>query len=382
MKIITLTDICIIIMVILYTGCNSHGNGSSFIRTEQVISGLNGPLAITNSADDTDRLFIAEQGGTIRIVANNVLLSDPFLDISGKISCCGERGLLGIAFPPDYKNKNHFYVNYTDMNGDTIISRFHVPLLSQNTADSNSEEIILAITQPFSNHNGGNLAFGPDGFLYIGTGDGGSGGDPMNNAQSTDTLLGKMLRIDVESGAAPYAIPPDNPFIGNASYRPEIWAVGLRNPWRYSFDSALGHLFIADVGQDDYEEIDFQTAQSSGGENYGWNIMEGAHCYKVNTCEKSGLVIPVAEYDHRLGCSVTGGTVYRGTEYPDLVGIYFYGDFCSGRIWGLSKSDGQWVNILLKYTDFMITAFGTDEKGTIYLADYKTGSVHRIVPAR
>jgi glucose/arabinose dehydrogenase len=386
MKPIKFIDMCIIGMIVLFAGCNARGNGSAsvndrklLIQTEQVISGLNGPLAITNAADGTGRLFIAEQGGTIRILVNGVLVTDPFLDISGRISCCGERGLLGIAFPPDYKSKRYFYVNYTNTQGNTVISRFHVPLQSLDTADQNSEEIILTIAQPFSNHNGGHLTFGPDGYLYIGTGDGGSGGDPFNNAQSTGTLLGKMLRIDVESGSSPYAIPSDNPFVGNASYRPEIWAVGLRNPWRYSFDQTEGHLFIADVGQDDYEEINFQSAQRSGG-NYGWNIMEGAHCYNATTCNGSGLVIPIAEYDHDLGCSVTGGKVYRGSSYPDLAGIYFYGDFCSGRIWRLARSGDQWTDTLLMDTTFMISAFGEDEQGTIYLADYKTGSIHRIVP--
>ncbi len=388
MKPIKLIDMCIISMIVLCAGCSSSGNGSSsvndkklLIRTEQVISGLNSPLAITNAADGTGRLFITEQGGAIRILVNGALLPDPFLDISGRISCCGERGLLGIAFPPDYKNKRYFYVNYTNSGGNTVISRFHVPLQSLNTADPNSEEIILTIAQPFSNHNGGHLAFGPDGYLYIGTGDGGSGGDPLNNAQSTGTLLGKMLRIDVESGSSPYAIPPDNPYVGNASYRQEIWAVGLRNPWRYSFDQVEGHLFIADVVQNDYEEINFQSSQSSGGENYGWNIMEGTHCYNATTCNRSGLVIPVAEYDHDLGCSVTGGMVYRGAAYPELIGIYFFGDFCSGHIWGLKRSGDRWTDIQRIDTAFMISSFGKDEQGTVYLADYKTGSIHRIIPS-
>jgi glucose/arabinose dehydrogenase len=240
--------------------------------------------------------------------------------------------------------------------------------------------MVLTIAQPFSNHNGGNLAFGPDGYLYIGTGDGGSGGDPLNNAQSSGTLLGKMLRIDVESGVSPYSIPSDNPFFGNTSYRPEIWALGLRNPWRYSFDQVDGRLFIADVGQDDYEEINVQSPHSHGGENYGWNIMEGAHCYNATTCDRSGLVLPVAEYGHDLGCSITGGMVYRGTAYPRLDGIYFYGDFCSGRIWGLTMSGLTWTETLLIDTEFMITSFGSDEQGTLYFTDYKTGSIYRIIP--
>ncbi|MGB5261245.1 MAG: PQQ-dependent sugar dehydrogenase [Gammaproteobacteria bacterium] len=252
------------------------------------VSGLTSPVHITHADDGSGRLFVVERGGQIRIVANQVLLSAPFLDISNRVSCCGERGLLSVAFPADFSTGNHFYVFYTDLAGRLQISRFFVPSQSPDQADSLSEEKILTIDHPtYSNHNGGQLAFGPDGHLYIGTGDGGGGGDPNNNGQNPGVLLGKMLRIDVESGATPYAVPADNPFVGNPAFRPEIWALGLRNPWRFSFDRLDGDLFIGDVGQDTYEEVDMQPLSSAGGENYGWNIMEGAHCFTDPQCDST-----------------------------------------------------------------------------------------------
>lgn len=376
-------------IIVFLVGCSFIGDGSgkgsdgtrSIIRMEKVIAGLKNPVHISNAADGSNRLFIVEQGGTIRIFARGALLETPFLDITDSVSCCGEQGLLGLAFPPDYLNKRYFYVNYTNTLGDTIISRFHLVSESPDHADADREEIILTIKQPFTNHNGGHIVFGPDGYLYIGMGDGGSGGDPLNNAQNPGTLLGKLLRIDVESSVSPYAIPPGNPFILDTSYRPEIWAMGLRNPWRFSFDRTEGNLFIADVGQDSYEEIDFQTLKGGGGKNYGWNNMEGTHCYKAEICNQADFVLPVVEYDHSLGCSVTGGMVYRGSLYSGLFGMYFYGDFCSGRVWGLRQSEGRWTSEQLIDTAFMITAFGEDETGTIYVTDYATGTIYRIVPS-
>ncbi|NOX63587.1 MAG: PQQ-dependent sugar dehydrogenase [Chloroflexi bacterium] len=339
------------------------------------------PVHLTHANDGSGRVFIVEQRGQIRIVENGVTLSTPFLDITDRVDCCSERGLLSVAFPPDYAQKQYFYVYYIDLNKDTVVARFHTSPQDSDQADPSSEEIILTVDQPFINHNGGQLAFGPDGYLYIGLGDGGSSGDPYNNGQKTNTLLGKILRIDVESGQTPYAIPDDNPYVNTPGYRGEIWALGLRNPWRFSFDRDTGDLYIADVGQDLYEEVNYQPGQSAGGENYGWRIMEGFHCFESPNCDTSGLVLPVVEYDHDLGCSITGGFVYRGPSYPDMEGVYLYGDYCSGRIWGLRKNAEGWENELLLDTSFFITSFGEDEAGEIYVLDLKNGGVHRLLSA-
>jgi glucose/arabinose dehydrogenase len=245
-------------------------------------------------------------------------------------------------------------------------------------ADPASDNILLTIPQPFANHNGGQLAFGPDGFLYIGLGDGGSGGDPQNNAQNDNSLLGKILRIDVESGVSPYAIPPTNPFVSTAGARGEIWAIGLRNPWRFSFDRLTGDLYIADVGQSSFEEVNFQPATSPGGENYGWRIMEGSHCFGDPACSSAGLILPVAEYDHGQGCSITGGFVYRGQAYPRIQGVYIYADFCSGRFWGLKNDNTVWRNELLLAEPHSISSFGEDEAGNLYATDLGAGIVYEI----
>jgi glucose/arabinose dehydrogenase len=333
---------------------------------------------MTNAGDGSGRLFVAEQGGTVRIIRNGALEAVPFLDISGIVTAGGEQGLLGLAFPPGFSAKRYFYVHYTNrLNvGDTVIARYRLSA-DPNLADPASGQQILTATQPFGNHNGGQLSFGPDGFLYIGLGDGGSGGDPLGNGQSLTTLLGKILRIDSESGAIPYLIPSGNPFLGGRVS--EIWAYGLRNPWRFSFDRKTGDLYIGDVGQGQFEEVDFQPASSSGGENYGWNIMEGAHCFNAPTCTQTGLVLPVQEYPHADGdCSVTGGYVYRGALFPELRGVYLYGDFCTGRIWGLRRFGGSWVNRLLLDTALNISTFGEDEAGELYLADYASGTIYTI----
>ena len=286
------------------------------------ITGLAQPTYIISARDGSGRLFVVLQGGTIRIIKNGVLQSTPFLDISTRVSCCGERGLLSVAFPPGYAGKGHFYVYYTNTAGNLVIARYSLTA-NPDVADASSEAIVLTIDHPtFSNHNGGQLAFGPDGYLYIGTGDGGSAGDPNGNGQNTNVLLAKVLRIDVESGATPYAIPGSNPVITPTPSRGEIWAYGLRNPWRFSFDRSTGDLYIGDVGQNNYEEVDFQPAASSGGQNYGWNIMEGLHCYNATTCNMSGLTLPVLEYDHSASnCAITGGFVYRGTQFARMQGI-------------------------------------------------------------
>lgn len=340
------------------------------------------PLGITHAGDGSGRLFIVEQGGLVKIVKNGAVLPTPFLNVMSQLkSSLGEQGLLGLAFPPGYGTSTTvLYTNYTGASGvgDTVISRFTTSS-DPDVTDPASEEVLLLVSQPFANHNGGQLAFGPDNYLYIGLGDGGSGGDPLNNAQNTLSLLGKMLRIDVLTQPSGYTIPAGNPFVGNAAYRPEIWALGLRNPWRFSFDGATGNLFIADVGQGTYEEINFQAADA-GGANYGWNIMEGRHCYNAASCDQTALTLPVVEYAHGLGdCSVTGGVVYRGDAIPSLQGVYLYGDYCSGRIWGLILSGATAESRLLLEAGFMISTFGEDEAGNVYVADYLNGNIYRIV---
>jgi len=345
--------------------------------------GFTRPLAIVHAGDGSGRLFVVEQGGSVKIIKNGTVLATPFLNISPLlISSAGEQGLLSIVFPPGYgAAKQYLYTNYTGTQGigDTVIARFQTTL-DPDVADPASGQTLLTVVQPFTNHNGGQLAFGPDGYLYVGMGDGGSGGDPQNNAQNPLSLLGKILRIDVESQASGYRIPPTNPFAGNASYLPEIWALGLRNPWRFSFDRGTGDLFIADVGQNLYEEVDVQSAASAGGENYGWNIMEGLHCYNAVACDVTGLTLPAAEYDHSLGeCSITGGFVYRGAEYPALQGVYLFGDYCSGRIWGMRRWGTAIQTSLLVESGLLISAFGEDEAGNLYVADHLGGNIYKIV---
>jgi glucose/arabinose dehydrogenase len=337
-----------------------------------VAEGFQRPLLLTNAGDGSNRLFVVEQDGQIEVAENGAQLAEPFLDIDANVGSNGnEQGLLGLAFHPDYENNGFLYVNYTDTAGNTVVSRFTA---SGNTADPSSEMVMLQIEQPYENHNGGLLYFGPDGYLYIGTGDGGSGGDPRNNGQSTETLLGKLLRIDVNA-AEPYAIPVDNPF-GRGGGLGEIWAYGLRNPWRFSFDRTTGDLYIADVGQGEWEEISFLPGGSAGGANFGWNFFEGTHAYEGDP--PSGLIPPVAEYDHGHGCSVTGGHVYRGEMLPEWQGVYVYGDFCSGEMWGLVQhSDGSWENQAIYDTSFLITSFGEDEAGELYVLD-RFGALYRL----
>jgi len=345
------------------------------------------PVHVTHAGDGTERIFVVEQEGRIRILAGGVVLPAPFLDLASlvppRLVAGGEQGLLSVAFPPGFAAKRYFYVNYTrSPDGATVVARYRVSIGDANVADPASEEIVLNVSQPFANHNGGQLAFGPDGYLYIGMGDGGSGGDPLNNGQSPGTLLGKLLRIDVESGTAPYAVPLDNPFVGVAGVRPEIWALGLRNPWRFTFDRGTGDLYLGDVGQNAFEEVDFQPAGSPGGQNYGWNIMEGDSCYPPGTagCNRTGLALPVFVYDHSLGCSVTGGHVYRGSAIPSLRGVYLFGDLCSGRIWGIRKNGAAWDNaVLADSTTLTITTFGEDESGNIYVANYANGELLKIL---
>src|SRR5256714_214705 len=345
------------------------------------IGGFTSPVGFANAGDGSQRLFVVEQGGKIRIVKNGVLQSSPFLDISVRISTGGERGLLGLAFPPGYAQKGYFYINYTNAAGNTVIARYRRSASNADSADAASEQIIITIAQPFANHNGGQPAFGlRDGLLYIGRGDGGAAGAPGNRAQNPAELLGKILRLDVETGRPyTYTVPASNPFVNRTGFRPEIWALGLRNPWRFSFDRLTADLFIGDVGQAQFEEVDFQPAGDPGGENYGWRIMEGLHCHIPLDCSMAGLTLPVWEYGHGDGCSITGGYVYRGQTFPRMQGLYFYGDFCNGRIWALSRVNNTWQNSLLIDTPISISAFGEDQASNLYAASYNTGQIFSVV---
>jgi glucose/arabinose dehydrogenase len=343
-----------------------------------VVEGLDRPVAVAHAGDGSGRLFIVQQRGQIRIYDGVGLLPTPFLDVSSLVSCCNERGLLGLVFHPEYETNGFFYVNYTDVSGDTRIVRYTVSS-DPNVADPASAATILEVDQPFANHNGGQLAFGPDGMFWIGMGDGGSAGDPRNNAQNGRALLGKMLRLDVDA-AFPYAVPGDNPFLENPDVRDEIWATGLRNPWRFSFDRLTGDLFIADVGQNAVEEVNFEPADSPGGRNYGWNRMEGSQCFDPRSnCNDGSLTLPVLEYTHAEGCSVTGGYRYRGVEMPEHFGTYFFGDFCSGDIQGgtVDEETGLWSRSILHDSTIAITTFGEDESGELYVASLG-GTLFRI----
>jgi glucose/arabinose dehydrogenase len=345
-------------------------NTASWVR---VAGDFHRPLALTHAGDE--RLFVVEQEGVIWVLENGERVAEPFLDLRQRVNDrSNEQGLLGLAFHPEYRTNGDFFVNYTGSNGETRISRFSRSE-DPNRADVNSEVLILTIDQPYGNHNGGSIVFGPDGMLYIGTGDGGSGGDPLGNGQNLETLLGKILRLDINS-AQPYAIPSDNPFAQGGGL-PEVWAYGLRNPWRIAFDTVSGDLYIADVGQNQWEEINYQAASSSGGENYGWNLREGAHAY---TDGEADWQDPITEYSHDLGCSVTGGEVVRDPRMPAWAGLYLYGDYCSGRIWGLLQGeDAAWENQLLFESSSNISAFGQDSVGRVYLVDHR-GEIYRLDP--
>lgn len=352
-------------------------SASQTIALEPVVEGgLVRPADLTHAGDD--RLFVVEQPGRIRIIKNGELLARPFLDITDRVSTtANEQGLLGLAFHPDYAANGQFFVNYTRRaDGATVIERYVVSAADPDAADETSGKVILMIDQPEGNHNGGGIAFGPDGYLYIGMGDGGGAGDrhgSIGNGQDLNSLLGKLLRIDVIDQDT-YAVPGDNPF-GN-----EIWSYGWRNPWRFSFDRATGDLYIADVGQNQYEEVNFQLSDSAGGENYGWRIMEGAHCFNPRDgCDQTGLILPVAEYSHAAGCSITGGYVYRGSRFPQLSGQYFFADYCLGTIWSLQRdAAGQWQMTERLSPDIRVSSFGEDAAGELYVIDHG-GAVYRMV---
>jgi len=349
-----------------------------------VKTGFTRPVALANAGDGTGRLFVVEQGGRIRIITRaGVLLSTPFLDIRSRVSCCGERGLLGLAFHPSYKSNGRFYVYYTDTGGSLVIAEYRRSSTNANRA-STTERRLLRIPHPNqANHNGGQLAFGPDGYLYIGTGDGGGAGDPYENGQKRTTLLGKILRIapNVTSATPAYRIPSTNPWAKSTTFRREIWAYGLRNPWRFSFDRSTGSLWIADVGQNTYEEVNRSPRSAGGGRgaNYGWDQYEAFSCFE-GPCTSTGKTFPLASYAHGTnGCSVTGGYVYRGTRYPVLAGRYLFGDYCSGRIWMVTAAGAaRQAPVLLRDTSLMISAFGQGETGELYVVDYAGGRIFRI----
>jgi glucose/arabinose dehydrogenase len=355
------------------TAAGPSGGG---IALKLVADALERPVYVTHAGDDSGRLFVVEKRGRIILLRDGQPATEPFLDIIDRVgSSSSEQGLLSVAFHPQFAQNGRLFLDYTDLSGDTVISRFQA---TGDSADPNSETVLLKIDQPYANHNGGLVLFGPDGYLYIGMGDGGSAGDPQDHGQNRMSLLGKLLRLDVDNGD-PYAIPPDNPWPSGGDARPEIWAYGLRNPWRFSFDRATKDLYIADVGQGAYEEIDFQPAGSSGGQNYGWNAMEGPECFRGNNCDPSMFVAPIAWYGREAGCSITGGYVYRGAAFPRLQGIYFYGDYCSGRIWALSQAAaGRWEQRELLRGRLNISSFGEDQAGELYLTDLG-GRLYQVV---
>lgn len=350
------------------------------VQLETVVDNLIRPLYVTHAGDGSNRLFILEQRGRIYVYQGSALTI--FMDISGRVSeeaggvNYTERGLLGMAFHPNYTENGTFFLNYTDRNGNTVIARYQVSA-DPNVADANSAEIIFTLNQPYPNHNGGHMTFGDDGYLYVALGDGGLFGDPLSAGQNPETLLGSILRLDVDTETG-YAIPEDNPFVVGGG-APEVWAYGLRNPWRFSFDRATGDMYIADVGQNQWEEVNFEPADSLGGLNYGWNAYEATHVYSGNAANGE-VVIPIAEYDHSLGNSITGGYVYRGEALPDLQGVYLYGDFGQGRIWYAHRDpEGNWQYAQWFDTDYNISSFGEDEAGELYLVNYR-GSVLKLVP--
>ncbi len=345
------------------------------IRLDPVARGLDEPVHVAAPAGDA-RLFVTEKGGRIRVIRDGRLLERPYLDIARDVSTGGEQGLLSVAFHPRFRDNGRFYVNFTDRRGDTRVVGYRADPAA-DTADPASAALVLHVPQPYANHNGGHVLFGPDGMLYVGMGDGGAGGDPHGHAQDRRSLLGKLLRLDVDGGV-PYAVPPGNPFAGGRT-RAEIWALGLRNPWRIAFDSGL--VYIADVGQNRWEEVNVAPADR-GGLNYGWRTMEGAHCYRNPFCGREGLVLPAVAYDHDDGCSVIGGVVYRGRAAPVLAGRYLYSDWCGGWLrsftWrnGAATDQRRWEigNV------GMVTSFGTDGSGEVYLVA-ANGIVYRITAA-
>jgi len=362
----------------------SFDPGSFSIGLEAFASEFDSPVYAVGPDDGSERLFVVEQAGRIRIVREGEVITDPFLDISEIVESGGsEQGLLGLAFPENFSESGAFYVYYTARGGkgvgDNTIARYGVSEDDPDLADPTSGEVLLAVPDSRTNHNGGTLQFGPDGYLYAGLGDGGGGGDPDNNGQNPGTLLGSVLRIDPTGEALPYAIPNDNPFADGADGAPEVWAWGLRNPWRFSFDRATGDLYIGDVGQGAIEEINWLPAETLGGTNFGWNIKEGTRCLDLAACEVPGLTEPATEYPHDFGCSVVGGYVYRGVLEPELRGIYLFGDFCTGLVWGMTRNEaGEWIRSDPIETGLQISSFGEDANGEVYIIDL-AGDLYRVI---
>ena len=355
------------------------------VTLTEIAAGFNRPIYVTGANDESNRLFIVEQSGMIWIVKDGYRVPQPFLDISHRITPVAltdeftEQGLLGLAFHPGYTNNGFFYVYFTDRAGDTVVERYETPVDGLDAADPLSASVVFQLPQPFVAHNGGQIAFGPDGYFYIALGDGGDANDPLGAGQNTQMLLGSILRIDVD-GAAPYAIPPDNPFVGDASARDEIWSYGWRNPWRFSFDRLTGDMYISDVGQHKWEEFNFQSAASIGGENYGWSAFEGSH--EFSGAAAPNHVPPFFEYDHSQGCAAIGGYVYRGQAIPKLEGVYVSGDWCNGRIFvSWRDRDRNWHWELFNRTELTISSFGEDDAGELYVVDYN-GRLYRFDPAR
>lgn len=349
-----------------------------------VVTGLDHPVYVTAPPGDSARLFVVEKDGRILIVRDGAIVPKAFLDITDRTTKGSEQGLLGLAFAPDYATSGRFYVSYTadggGAAGHSVVSRFIVSVDPDTSLTA--EDVLLEVPQPFSNHNGGMLAFGPDGYLYFSLGDGGDGGDPLETGQDRTDLLGSMLRLDVSG--PDYAIPPSNPFVGNAGERGELWNYGLRNPWRFSFDRSTGDLYIADVGQGQYEEVDFVAASAGGGQNFGWDDMEGNHCYEDSGCGNNPAQRPVIAYGHGGGrCAVTGGYVYRGTAVPEMAGLYFYADYCSGMLSSLRITGGTTLAETSTYHDRVSgnpTSFGEDGSGELYLTT-ESGRLLRFDPA-
>ncbi|ASV31406.1 PQQ-dependent sugar dehydrogenase [Maribacter cobaltidurans] len=381
-------SILFLVLILFFSSCSNSDDINLKPITDDSIEVINAfpnltfsrPLDLQSPSDGTNRIFVVEQGGAIKVFENNsdVSESSTFLDISGNVASSDELGLLGLAFHPDFDENGYFFVCYTPTNDLSVISRFKTMDGESNVADPNSELVLLRVPQPYTNHNGGQLAFGPDGYLYIAMGDGGSGGDPDGNAQNLENLLGAILRVDVnntETGLN-YAIPNDNPFVEMDNARPEIYAYGLRNPWRFSFDSQNGNLWTGDVGQGEKEEVNIIA---SGG-NYGWNILEGTSCYNAQDCDDNGTIAPVFEYGHgNNDKSVTGGYVYRGSLIPELNGYYIFGDFISGRIWALDNVSGTAVTSKLLFeTGLNISSFGTDQDNEIYICSFD-GKIYKLV---
>ncbi len=349
----------------------------SAVELELYVEDIHLPVLVTHNDEGTN--FVVEKTGKVFSYDKNFKNKQLFLDATSIVTTWGsEQGLLSIAFHPKYSKNGFVYIFYTAKNGDNTLARLTVDPANSKQVDLNSLEVLIAQKDPASNHNGGMLTFGKDGYLYLGIGDGGRGGDPWNNAQNLETFLGKMLRIDVDDNSG-YSIPDDNPFVDQKNVLPEIWAYGLRNPWRHSFDRETGDLWIADVGQNKWEEIHWQSAESKGGENYGWRLMEGNHCFQPRkNCDDGNLIKPVAEYSHKHGCSVTGGYVYRGQEIKELYGKYIFGDFCTGTIWMIDENNSFLIQELMK-TNIKISSFGEDIKGELYVLDY-SGKIFKFVP--